>query len=594
VLCTSTATPPVWLVRKHPDVQLTLENGQQMAHGGRQHASFSNSFYREYAKKMIEQLASRYGKNEAIVGWQLDNEPRSQYDYGRDAQQRFRAWLKKKYSSIATLNKAWGAAFWSQTYAAFDEVEIPKHSTQWGINPHQLLDHDRFCAAEVSTFLDEQTHAIRRHTNGKQWITTNYIPEYNDGHLRQSDSLDFQSYTRYMVFGEDYGLGRNGFRLGPVERIAKANDFFRPISGVYGVMELQPGQVNWGSINPQPLPGAVRLWLWQVLAGGSKFICTYRYRQPTYGMELYHYGIVGPDGVTPTSGGLEYAQFIKDIATLRKHANPNAALPSDYAARRTAILYNHENSWDMERNKQTRLWSTERHVDKYYSALKSFGAPVDFVQEKDNFAAYKLLVAPAYEMVDSALLRKWESYVDGGGTLVLTCRSGHKDRNGQLFESPYASAIRSLIGAGIDFYDLLLPRITDTIIFGSSRYPWNCWGEALLPDKNTEVWATHSGDFYAGKPAVSFVRKGKGAVCYLGVDSRDGDLERDVLKKIFATLNTPLANLPAGLHIEYRDGFGIAVNYSDKPCTLPLSGKEVFLIGEATLKQAGVAVWKMP
>ena len=33
--------------------------------------------------------------------------------------------------------------------------------------------------------------------------------------------------------------------------------------GTYGVMELQPGQVNWGSINPQPLPGAIRLWMWR-------------------------------------------------------------------------------------------------------------------------------------------------------------------------------------------------------------------------------------------------------------------------------------------------------------------------------------------
>lgn len=65
-------------------------------------------------------------------------------------------------------------------------------------------------------------------------------------------------------------------------------------------MELQPGQVNWGSINPQPLPGAVRLWMWSVFAGGSDFICTYRYRQPLYGTEQYHYGIVGTDGVTVT------------------------------------------------------------------------------------------------------------------------------------------------------------------------------------------------------------------------------------------------------------------------------------------------------
>lgn len=71
-----------------------------------------------------------------------------------------------------------------------------------------------------------------------------------------------------MVYGDNEGTGRRGYRVGNLLWIAMANDFFRPVNGIYGVMELQPEQVNWGSINPQPLPGAVRLWLWSVFAGG--------------------------------------------------------------------------------------------------------------------------------------------------------------------------------------------------------------------------------------------------------------------------------------------------------------------------------------
>ena len=130
---------------------------------------------------------------------------------------------------------------------------------------------------------------------------------YDVGYVGASRELDFDSYTRYMVYGGDRGIGPRGYRVGEYTRIAMANDFFRPLTGMYGVMELQPGQVNWGTVNPQPLPGAVRLWLWHVFAGGSKFTCTYRYRAPLYGFEAYHYGIVGTDGVTPTPGGKEYA-----------------------------------------------------------------------------------------------------------------------------------------------------------------------------------------------------------------------------------------------------------------------------------------------
>lgn len=592
IMCTSTATPPVWLLRKHPDIAIKNEDGTILDHGARQHPSVSNTFYREYSLKMIEKLAQHYGKDKRIMGWQLDNEPRPAADYNTDAQNRFRSWLKSRYGTIDALNKAWGTAFWSQVYSDFAEINIPRPS-QMFMNSHQILDYNRFTTEEMASFLDEQTLAIRKYSSPDQWITTNYIPEYSDGHLRKSDELDFHAYTRYMVFGENYGIGRKGYRLGPVERIAKANDFFRPIDGVYGVMELQPGQVNWGKINPQPLPGAVRLWLWHVFAGGSKFMCTYRFRQPIYGTELYHYGIVGPDGVTPTKSGLEYAEFIKEIKEVRKNASPNAANPKDYEKRRTAILFNHENSWEMSRNKQTTEWDTDYHVDKYYDALKQFNAPVDFIDERDNFDKYSTIIAPAYEMLDADLVKRWTKYVEDGGNLVLTSRTGHKNRNGQLFEAKFGEPIYSLIGAEIDFYDLLLPETPDNVVLDGNSYEWTSWGEVLIPDSGTETWATYKGDFYEGRPAVIFHKLGKGTVTYVGVDSKDGKMEKEVLRKLYTTkLNIPLLNLPDGLHIEYRDGLGIAVNYSDKSQMLPLPINTQFIIGGLQIDTAGVSVWK--
>ena len=592
ILCTSTATPPVWLMRKHPDMLITREDGTQMDHGARQHPSPSNNTYRAYSMTMIEKLAERYGRDDRVIGWQLDNEPRPVSDFGADAQQRFRDWLKARYGTIEALNKAWGTAFWSQVYSDFSQINIPKRS-QWGMNSHQVLDHSRFVTDETVTFLDEQAMLIRKHAGEKQWITTNYIPTYSDGHLRRSGELDFHSYTRYMVFGEDYGVGRKGYRLGPVERIAKANDYFRTIDGVYGVMELQPGQVNWGTINSQPLPGAVRLWLWHVFAGGSSFACTYRYRQPIYGYELYHYGIVGPDGVTVTPGGQEYADFIREIELLRKAYKPGSTNPADYEKRRTAILYNYENTWELDFNRQTTQWNTEGHVDKYYNALKQFGAPVDFIDERNDFNAYNILIAPAYQMVDEELVDRWKAYVEQGGNLILTCRTGQKTRNGQLFEAPFGEPVQGLIGGKIDFYDLLQPRTPDHILFEGRQYPWTSWGEVLIPDAGTESWASYLGDFYEGRPAVTFRKLGKGTVTYVGVDSHGGALEKAVLEKLYAQFGIGLLDLPDGVHMEYRDGFGIAVNYGDRTHRLPVATHTEFLIGSADIPTAGISVWKV-
>jgi len=592
IMCTSTATPPVWMSRKYPEILLKNEDGTILDHGARQHASFVSPLYRELSYKMIEKLAQHYGNDSRIIGWQLDNEPAVQFDYNLKAELAFRDFLRAKYhNDIRQLNDAWGTAFWSEAYSSFDEITLPKR-VQMFMNHHQILDYRRFAATQTNDFLNEQCLLIKKYARN-QWVTTNYIPNYDEGHIGGSPSLDFQSYTRYMVYGDNEGIGRRGYRVGNPLRIAWANDFFRPIQGTYGVMELQPGQVNWGGINPQPLPGAVRLWLWSVFAGGSDFICTYRYRQPLYGTEQYHYGIVGTDGVTVTLGGREYETFIKEIRELRKHYSPRETKPAAYIARRTAILFNHENSWSIERQKQNRTWDTFAHIEKYYRTLKSFGAPVDFISEAKNLSDYPVVIAPAYQLADKELVAKWTAYVKNGGNLILTCRTAQKDRYGRLPEAPFGSMITPLTGNEMNFYDLLLPEDPGTVIMNGKEYSWNTWGEILNPPADAQVWATYTNEFYEGSPAVTFRKLGKGTITYIGVDSHNGALEKDLLKKLYAQLDIPVMDLPYGVTLEYRNGFGIVLNYSDRPYDFDLPKGSKALIGTPEIPTAGVLVFSI-
>jgi beta-galactosidase len=591
ILCTSTATPPVWLVRNHPEVLATEEGGYILDHGARQHATFSSSYYRTYALKMVEELARRYGNDERVIGWQIDNEPRRFLDYGAEVPQRFRNWLKLKYSTIDALNNAWGTNFWSGTYSSFDEINIPLYK-QWGINIHAKLDHYRFADWETASFVDEQARAIRKYSSPNQYVTSNYQPQYDFGFVGGSQELDFVSYTRYMVYGGDKGIGPKGYRVGEYSRIAMANDFFRPMKGVYGVMELQPGQVNWGSVNPQPLPGAMRLWLWHIFAGGSKFACTYRYRAPLYGFEAFHYGIVGTDGVTPTSGGVEFRQFINEISNLREKYNDKAKLPKSYLQRKTGILYNTDNVQGINLNKQTVEWNTEMHFLKYYKALKSFGAPVDFVRDTANFDNYPVLLVPAYQMIDQMMIDKLTRYAENGGNLVMTCRTGLQDRNGHLWEAKFYQPMWKLFGAEVLSYDLLVPQSPATILFNNQEYSWTSWGDLLKPYSGTETWGIFRGDFYAGTPAIVSHRLGKGTVTYIGVDSNNGSLEKQVLTKLYKQQNIPIENYPVGVMVEYRDGFGVAVNYSNEVYELNLPTNAEILIGTKAIKTADVLVWK--
>jgi beta-galactosidase len=591
IMCTSTATPPVWMVRKYPEVLIKNEDGTVNDHGSRQNASFSSTLYRRLSLKMVEELAKRYGNNKQIVGWQIDNEPRKFFDYNNDAQLRFREWLKQKYKEIDVLNKAWGTNFWSGTYTDFQQINIPLNA-QWGMNLHQRLDHNRFADQETASFLDDQAKVIRNFSSSSQWITSNYIPMYDTGYPGMSRELDFTSYTRYMVYGSDRGIGPKGYRLGEYSRIALANDFFRPMAGYYGVMELQPGQVNWGTINSQPLPGAVRLWLWHVFAGGSKFTCTYRYRAPLYGYEQYHYGIVGPDGVTPTPGGVEFSQFIRDISVLRNKYNIQNTLPKSYTNRKAGILFNADNVMAINQNKQTTEWNTENHFLKYYKALKSLGAPVDFIRDTTDFSQYPFLIVPAYQQIDKQLIAKLTSYAENGGHLVMSCRTGHQDRDGHLWEAPFAQPIYNLIGAAIDSYDLPMPQSVDSIRFEGKPYAWTSWGEILVPRPGTETWAKYEGDFYAGRSGVISRKAGRGTVTYIGVDSKSGDLEHQILARLYHQSDVAVENFPAGIIVEYRDGFGIALNYSDKNYEMKLPASAMIIFGNKSISPAGVLVWK--
>jgi len=596
IMCTSSATPPVWLVRKYPEVLVEMPTGQSGQHGTRQHCSWSSPKYRELTTRLVEAQAKHYANDKRIWGWQIDNEPShyGTYDFSTAAQTNFKAWLQKKYTTVANLNTAWGTAFWSGVYTDFSQIEIPNEARQFSgtASPISMVDFKRFSADECASFISMQYNALRESISKEQFVTSNFMHIHTDVDPWRNKDLDFISYTMYPVAGYTKGVGDQGFRLGDPWRISYANDFFRPLKGVTGVMELQPGQVNWGTYNPQPYPGVIKAWLWNAFAGGLDFICSYRFRQPLSGGEQFHYGMVGTDGVTELSGGLQYGEFMKEIRELRKLYRPNEKMPSVFAARKTALLYNPDNIWETEIQKQTSQWSEIKHITGYYSTLKSLTVPVDIVGEDRDLSAYPVVIAPAYQMVDSVIIAKLKKYVENGGHLILTCRSGLKDRNGHFFEAPWANSITSLIGAKIAMYDELSADTKANVAFNQVNYTWNVWGDILEPYYGVETWATYADQFYAGKASVTHRKAGKGTVTYIGTQTNDGKLEKEVLKKVYDSAGISIEEQPEGVMVNWRDGFWVAINYSSVKVNINIPNNAKIIFGTRTLPVAGVVVWR--
>ena len=593
ILGTPTAIMPVWMGIKYPDVYLMDAGYQRGEHGTRAQESISNNDYRRLSVNIITELGKRYGKNQTVWGWQLDNEPEAKADYSPAAQKTFREWLLKKYVSIANLNSAWGTPFWSQGYSSFDQIKTVNTTLVgwWGANPHAILDFKRFTSDTQAAFLDVQAETLRPLISTKQFITTNYLGWSPQEEIRKAKKLDFPSYTIYPN-GGSANLGENGFRIGDNRAMSFAPDFQRSFKGVTGVMELQPGQVNWGSPNSLLMPGTLRMWLYHSFASGCSFACSYRYRQINYGAEQYHGGIMKLDGVTLSQGGKEYEQTMREMKELRKAYNPKAVYPAKLEARKTALLWNYDNFWSLERQKQTNEWDTRHFFQNYLETAKSFGAPTDIIYENDDLSSYKVVIAPAYEMVDSALVQKWMNYVKQGGNLVLTMRTGVKNRWGHLFNSGWAGPIYPLIDATISDFDQLLPTMKGNIESRSKSYSWNMWADIITANKPENETAHYSDQFYKGKAAVVKNKIGKGTVTYIGVSTVDGQLERDVLQQVYTQAGATTENYPEGVYVQWRDGYWIAVNYTSKEYTLDLPANAGIITGEDILKSPGVTVWK--
>ena len=67
VLGTPTATPPRWMVDKHPDMLAVDAQGRVRKFGSRRHYCFSHQGYKSECAQIVTKLAQRYGRNPHVA-----------------------------------------------------------------------------------------------------------------------------------------------------------------------------------------------------------------------------------------------------------------------------------------------------------------------------------------------------------------------------------------------------------------------------------------------------------------------------------------------------------------------------------------------
>ena len=74
IVGTPTATPPRWMIDKHPDMLAVDREGRRKGFGSRRHYDFSHLGYRDESARITRILAEALGQHPALAGWQTDNE----------------------------------------------------------------------------------------------------------------------------------------------------------------------------------------------------------------------------------------------------------------------------------------------------------------------------------------------------------------------------------------------------------------------------------------------------------------------------------------------------------------------------------------
>lgn len=409
VLGTPTATPPRWVVTKHPDMLARDAVGRVRGFGSRRHYCFSHQGYIAECRRIVTELAKRYGDHPHVGAWQIDNEygcHDTTLSYSDAARDGFRDWLAQRYQSPDALNRAWGNVFWSMEYAAFDEVDLP-NLTVTEPNPAHVMAFRRFASDQVVAFNRAQAQILRRYTDAP--LIHNYMGRVLDfDHFDVGADLEIASWDSYPIgflsdrlpASDDHK--QRYLRQGDPDCQAFHHDLYRAVGAMRGdhargqgrwwVMEQQPGPVNWAPWNPAPLPGMARLWAWEAIAHGAETVAYFRWRQAPFAQEQQHAGLLRPDDA-PAPGLAEAAQVAREIFDVTQVQAP------------VALIFDYPSAWAWDTQPQGADFTYFDLMLDSYRALRKLGLSVDILPSSvTDLSGYRLVLAPGLATMPAPLM----------------------------------------------------------------------------------------------------------------------------------------------------------------------------------------------
>ncbi|WP_049187546.1 beta-galactosidase [Alloscardovia omnicolens] len=544
-LATSTASAPMWLYKRYPQVLPVDKYGHTVHAGSRQSWRPTSKVFREFALEMCRQLALRYGNNPTVTSWHVGNEYgwNNRHDYSEDAARAFITWCENKYGTIDALNEAWGTSFWSQEVRSFDEVQLPYHmGADSMVNPSQQLDFERFGNDMLLDFYRAERDAIQSICPDKP-CTTNFMistDQCSMDYQQWAAEVDFVSNDHYFHEGESH-LDELTCSDALVAALAQGKPWY--------VMEHSTSAVQWKPLNARKRNGELLRDSLAHVAIGADAINFFQWRQSRFGAEAFHSAMVPHAGEDSKlfRGVCELGESLKTLSDAGLQGS--TLKPSD-----TAILFSAASEWatrcETLPSKKLSHW---HDVLAWYRGFEDAGARADVVPLANDWSDYSTVILPTVLVLSDSDTERLATFAKNGGRVIIGYATGLIDENFHIGLGGYPGAgnglLRDMLGMCGEEFNILGEELGDenqaiTLSNGAQSVLWQ---NDVTVRGDVDVLATYTGaaaqDWeLSNTPAFTRARYGKGYAYFVGCDLDRADIAK-YISEVLQSENTSAANL---------------------------------------------------
>jgi beta-galactosidase len=420
---------PIWLHHKYPSIDVVDANGDVHYPNHRYMDDVGDPMYQKYAVRYADTLTKHYGKHPALIAFGIDNESGDgPISYSETVRKRFIVWLKKKYSTLDNLNKAWATQRWSRRLNQFDEVGLPVaiHTTDV---PERMLDFRRFVSDEVNQILFKIIDRVN--INAPNALVNTNAWYYS--------ALKYFDYTAIAYSGK---MTREGCGFYPGNSLTTN---WGVLGALFGMARIQFESNNpfWCSefTTMTAVPNSIRKSAYATLMYGNQMVCGWTWQGMHSGEEQYLEGMLDWDGI-PNRKYDEYKKIATEFKRIEKYfpykLQAEVGLAYSFASQMASAYFPERHDEQLEacfdlfyyRNMDTRV------VDISKSSLN-----------------YKLLFIPGVAVMDEATANKIREYVKNGGTVVMTSNSAIVDETGKIFSSTHPGRLNDVFGIRVASYE---------------------------------------------------------------------------------------------------------------------------------------------